>query len=151
MSCRILEQSVCQLPHPGILSMPYLLIIIIIIIITVQSAIPKQQISIIVVPDMLYHLKHTPAAQDVFAPILCIIYESGVVRSLHIGSVCTCQSGQKVVVAIQLRPSEKQRFRFDKNNELAILNTLGADWCEAVIVLHAVIKNSHSPLLTSNI
>ena len=92
------------------------------------------------------------AAQDVFAPILCILYESGVVRSLHIGSACNVRVWPKSCCShTELRPSEKRRCRFDKNNELVVLNTLGVGLLESVIVLHAVIKNSHSPLLTSNI
>ena len=41
----------------------------------------------IVVPDLLYHIEHPLAAQSALAPVLCILYEPGVVRSLCILAV----------------------------------------------------------------
>ena len=57
----------------------------------------------IVIPNLFYHIKHPLAARDALAPILCILYESGVVRSLCILRVPAHvkESGQKVAVAIQ--------------------------------------------------
>ena len=73
------------------------------IIITVRSAILRQTSQHIVIPDLLYHSKHPRAAQDTLALVLCILYESGVVRSLCILAVPAHlkESGQKVAVAIQ--------------------------------------------------
>ena len=52
---------------------------------------------------LLYHAKHPLAARDALALTLCILYESGVVRSLCILAVPAHlkESGQKVAVAIQ--------------------------------------------------
>ena len=77
--------------------MSYLLIII-----TVQSAILRQRINIVVF-DLLYHVKHLPTAQDTLGPVLCVLYESGIVRSLCILAVPAHvkESGQKVAVAVQ--------------------------------------------------
>ena len=41
----------------------------------------------IVVPDLLYHIERPLAAQSALAPVLCILYEPGVVRSLCILAV----------------------------------------------------------------
>ena len=77
-----------------------------------------------VIPDLFYHAKHPLAARDTLALIICILYEPGVVRSLHTGCTCTCQSGQKVAVAVKLYLSGNWSFGFEKNNELVMLNTL---------------------------
>ena len=57
----------------------------------------------IVIPNLFYHTKHPLAARDAPALVLCILYESGVVRSLCILAVPAHvkESGQKVAVAIQ--------------------------------------------------
>ena len=57
----------------------------------------------IVIPNLLYHAKHPLAARDALALVLCILYESGVVRSLCILAVPAHvkESGQKVAVAVQ--------------------------------------------------
>ena len=57
----------------------------------------------IVIPDLFYHIKHPRATWDTLALVLCILYESRVVRSLCILAVPAHvkESGQKVAVAIQ--------------------------------------------------
>ena len=57
----------------------------------------------IVIPNLLYHAKHPLAAWDTLALVLCILYESGVIRSLCILAVSAHlkESGQKIAVAVQ--------------------------------------------------
>ena len=64
---------------------------------------PKAADQHIVIPNLLYHTKHPPAARDAPAPVLCALYEPGVVRSLCILAVPAHvkESGQKIAVAIQ--------------------------------------------------
>ena len=57
----------------------------------------------IVMPNLFYHAKHPLAARDALALVLCILYESGVVRSLCILAVPAHvkESDQKIAVAVQ--------------------------------------------------